>query len=85
MSPAKVTVDDVTDLVSRAGLKFEDGHANDYSVLLGDMEDTIASLGDDKDLMPRPDLSKYPRTDIHVPQDTEGGGWAIKVGTRRCE
>lgn len=83
MSAAKVTVDKVTDLVSGAGLKIEDGHAKDYCVLLGDMEDTIASLSDDKDLMPRPDLSKYPRTEIHVPKDTEGGGWATKVSTCR--
>lgn len=79
MSPAKVSVDEITSLVSQAGLKIEDGHAGDYSVLLGELEDTIAKLGDDKEVMPRPDLAKYPRTDIHVPKDTEGGGWATKA------
>lgn len=79
MSPAKVSVDAVTDLVSKAGLKIQDGHAEDYSVLLDGLEDAIAKLSDDKDLMPKPDLSKYPRTDVHVPQDTQGGGWAAKA------
>lgn len=63
--------------MSKAGLKVED--TEDYSALLGVLEDAIAKLGDDKELMPRPDLSKYPRTDVHVPKDTEGGGWATKV------
>lgn len=79
MSPAKVSLDEITGLVSGAGLKLEDGHVEDYSVLLSEMEDAIAKLGDDQELLPRPDLSKYPRTDVQVPKDTEGGGWAIKA------
>lgn len=79
MSNLKVSANDITGLVSKAGLKFEDGHEQDYSVLLSTMEDAIASLSDDKELMPRPDLSKYPRTDIYIPKDSEGGGWATKV------
>lgn len=84
MSNLKVTADDITGLVSKAGLKLEDGHEQDYGVLLSIMEDTIASLSDDKILMPRPDLSKYPRTDIHIPKDSEGGGWATKVSISQC-
>lgn len=63
--------------MSKVGLRVED--TEDYSALLGSLEDAIAKLGDDKELMPRPDLSKYPRTDVHVPKDTEGGGWATKA------
>lgn len=84
MSTLKVTANDITDLVSKAGLKIEDGHDQDYSVLLSTMEDSIAALTDDQILMPRPDLSKYPRTDIHIPKDSEGGGWATKVSSSRC-
>lgn len=79
MSPATVTANEITSLASGAGLKLEDGHAKDYGVLMSDFETLVAKLGDDADLMPRPDLSKYPRTDVHVPKDTEGGGWATKV------
>lgn len=84
MSTLKVTANDITGLVSKAGLKIEDGHEKDYSVLLSTMEDAIAALTDDKVLMPRPDLSKYPRTDVHIPKDTEGGGWATKVSSCGC-
>lgn len=48
-------------------------------MLMSALEDSIAQLRDDKDLMPRPDLAKYPRTDVHIPEDTDGGGWAIRV------
>lgn len=76
-APAKVSAAEVTSLLTKAGLR--DEYAEDYSALLGALDGMIARLGDDKDLMPRPDLSKYPRTDIHVPKDTEGGGWATKA------
>ncbi|KAJ4396066.1 hypothetical protein N0V93_000283 [Gnomoniopsis smithogilvyi] len=79
MSAAKVTVNDITGLASKAGLKLEDGHEEDYSVLMSGLEDLIAQLGDDKPLMPRPDLDKYPRTDVHIPENSEGGGWATKA------
>lgn len=84
MSNLKVTANDITGLVSKAGLKIEDGHEKDYSVLLSTMEDAIAALTDDKILMPRPDLSKYPRTDVQIPKDSEGGGWATKASPCRC-
>lgn len=85
MSAAKVTVNDITGLVSKAGLKLEDGHEQDYSVLMSALEDSITQLSDDKVLMPRPDLNRYPRTDIHIPQDSEGGGWATKVRKFCCK
>ncbi|CAN8105676.1 unnamed protein product [Discula destructiva] len=79
MSPAKVTANEIAGLASKAGLKLEDGHQEDYSVLMCALEDCIDQLGDDKELMPRPDLTKYPRTDVHIPEDSEGGGWATKA------
>lgn len=79
MSPTKVCANDIIDLVSKAGLKIEDGHEEDYSALMSSLEDSIAQLSDDKSLMPRPDLTKYPRADVHIPKDSEGGGWATKV------
>lgn len=84
MSATKVTVNDITGLASKAGLKLEDGHEEDYSVLMTSLEDSIAQLSDDKLLMPCPDLNKYPRTDVHIPDDSEGGGWATKVRRKSC-
>lgn len=81
MSSTKVTAEQVTDLASKAGLKLKDGHAEDYSILTNVFEEALAKLPDDQELMPRPDLSKYPRTDVKIPTgaETEGGGWATKV------
>lgn len=83
MSPARATVEEVTDLVSKAGLKVEDAHIKEYSSLLGQFDDIVAQLADDKALFPRPDLSNYPRTDVHIPEDNNKGGWATMVRTSR--
>lgn len=83
MSQTKVSAVEITDIASKAGLKLEDGHAEDYSAMTNAFEGLVASLGDDKALFPIPDLSKYPRTDIHIPdsKDTDGGGWATRVSS----
>lgn len=82
MSPVEVSVDEITSLATKAGLKLEEGHAEDYSIMTTEFEDLVASLGDDKLLFPKPDLTKYPREHVHVPEpkDTDGGGWATRVG-----
>lgn len=84
MSPVEVSVDEITGLATKAGLKLEEGHAQDYSVLTSEFEKLVASLGDDKLLYPKPDLTKYPRENVHIPEpkDADGGGWATKVSTR---
>lgn len=80
-SPIKVTVGDVSDLVSKAGLKLDDAHVKDYTTLLDQFDDVVAQLSDDRELFPRPDLSKYPRTNVHIPEDNNKGGWATMVST----
>lgn len=83
MSPVEVSVDEITGLAAKAGLRLEEGHAEDYSAMTSEFEGLVASLGDDKLLFPKPDLTKYPREDIHIPEpkDTDGGGWATKVSS----
>lgn len=83
MSPVEVSVDEIAGLAAKAGLKLEEGHAEDYSVLTTEFEDLVARLGDDKLLFPKPDLTKYPRENVHIPEpkDADGGGWATKVST----
>lgn len=84
MSPVEVSVDEIAGLAAKAGLKLEEGHAEDYSIMTTEFENLVASLGDDKLLFPRPDLTKYPRENVHVPEpkDTDGGGWATMVSTK---
>jgi amidase len=75
----KVAVEDVLSVASKGGLKLSDQMAEDFVTLVSGLESVIASLPDDSCVVPVPDLSKYPRTDIHVPEDNELGGWAAKV------
>ncbi|KAI1857727.1 hypothetical protein JX265_011142 [Neoarthrinium moseri] len=79
----RVAPEDLKPILSQAGLSLSPPLLEDYSKLLSGLDAAIASLPDDKPGIPCPDLEKYPRTDIHVPKDTEGGGWAIKV-TAKC-
>lgn len=83
MSPVEVSVDEIAGLAAKAGLNLEEGHAEDYTVLTTEFENLVARLGDDKLLFPRPDLAKYPRENVHIPEpkDADGGGWATKVST----
>ncbi|KAI0100434.1 amidase signature enzyme [Hypoxylon sp. NC0597] len=79
----RVTEDELRPLATKAGLKLSEPLLEDYSVLISALDAAIASLPDDKSVLPRPDLTKYPRTDIHIPEDNELGAWATKV-TARC-
>lgn len=75
----KVAVEDVLGVASKGGLKLSDQMAEDFVTLVSGLESVIASLPDDSCVIPVPDLSKYPRTDIHVPEDNDLGGWAAKA------
>ncbi|KAK3064085.1 hypothetical protein LTS18_010246 [Coniosporium uncinatum] len=71
----------VKDLVANAGLKLSDGAIEDWSVLLGSLDDAIKEVLARGDDISRPDLSKYPRSDIFAPKDAEEsdkGGWATR-------
>lgn len=76
----KVDVEDVMSIAAKGGIKLTDKMAKDFVTLVSGLEAVIASLPDDSCVIPIPDLSKYPRTDIHVPEDNDLGGWATKVG-----
>ncbi|KAI1076636.1 amidase signature enzyme [Whalleya microplaca] len=79
----KVTGDDLKPLLAKAGLELSPPLVEDYTTLLSSLEAAISAIPDDKTVLPRPDLEKYPRTDIHIPDDTEFGAWATKV-TAKC-
>ncbi|KAI4864961.1 amidase signature enzyme [Hypoxylon rubiginosum] len=79
----QVTEEDLQPILTKAGLELSDPLLQDYSTLLSGLDAAIASLPDDKAVKPHPDLTKYPRTDIHIPDDNEFGAWATKV-TAKC-
>ncbi|KAI1499578.1 amidase signature domain-containing protein [Biscogniauxia marginata] len=81
----KVTDGDLKLLLSKAGLELSSSLLNDFSSLVSNLGASIEALPDDKTVLPRPDLTKYPRTNIHVPnpEDNDLGAWATKV-TAKC-
>ena len=75
--------DEVASLASTAGIMIPDKHVDDFAKLLGAFEQTVDVLLEEEDYVPEVDLDKYPRTDVHVPDDTDKGGWATKC-TAKC-
>jgi amidase len=78
-SATKVKGEDLKPVLTKAGLELAESLVEEYSALLTSFEAALDSLPDDGPIQPRPDLEKYPRTDIHIPEDTEFGVWATKV------
>lgn len=76
----KLTPDEVNAIASKAGLSIKVGHVDDFARLLGALDQSVKSVLAEEDYFPRPDLTKYPRTDIHVPEaaKSDKGGWATK-------
>lgn len=78
----RVAVEDVVDIAAKGGIKLSDQMAADFVTLVSGLEAIIVNLPDDSCVIPIPNLSKYPRSDIHVPEDNDLGGWAAKVRNR---
>lgn len=81
-TPQGRVAEELQPLLTKAGLELPNPLVEDYSTLISSLDAAIASLPDDKDVKPYPDLAKYPRTDIHIPEDNEFGAWATKVRDR---
>lgn len=79
----RVSEDDLRPVVTKAGLELSEPLLENFSTLISSLDKAISSLPDDKDVFPRPDLVKYPRTDIHIPEDNDQGAWATKA-TVKC-
>ncbi|KAI2777994.1 putative amidase [Daldinia loculata] len=79
----RVVKDELQPILAKAGLELPTTLLEDHGAFISSLDDIIASLPDDKSILPYPDLTKYPRTDIHVPEDNELGAWATKV-TAKC-
>ncbi|KAI2607794.1 amidase signature enzyme [Hypoxylon sp. NC1633] len=79
----RVTEEELRPVLAEAGLELSEPLLGDFSTLISSLEAAIASLPDGKNVLPYPDLTKYPRTDIHIPEDNEMGAWATKV-TAKC-
>ncbi|KAG9241951.1 amidase signature domain-containing protein [Calycina marina] len=76
-----VPVADITILAESAGLTIPSAELNDWSILLSGLNACAKDVLAIPDYFPVPDLSLYPRTNIHLPPsaDREKGGWAWKA------
>ncbi len=75
----RVTGEELKPVLKKAGLELSESLVEEFSTLLTGFETAIDSLPDDRQVQPRPDLEKYPRKDIRIPEDNEFGAWATKV------
>ncbi|KIW73159.1 hypothetical protein PV04_01297 [Phialophora macrospora] len=74
----KLDAAEVRGLAQRAGISLRERDIDDWGVILGSFSDTAQHILNEDDGLPIPDPNKYIRTDIHVPEDTNGGGWATR-------
>lgn len=77
----KLSPEEVATLSFKSGLKIKDNHVDDFARLLGALDQSVKEVLSDEDYYPKPDLNKYTRNDIHIPENAEQsdkGGWATK-------
>ncbi|KAI1204606.1 amidase signature enzyme [Annulohypoxylon truncatum] len=79
----KVSEDELRPIITKAGLELSEPLLENFSTLISSLDKAISALPDDKSVLPRPNLAKYPRTDVHIPEDNDLGAWATKV-TVKC-
>lgn len=82
-----VPTDDVDTLCKKAGLTAPQSHMKDWGTMLGAMEQSILSVLEEEDYVPKVDLNKYPRTDILIPkyENSCKGDWAAKCVAKAIE
>ncbi|KAF9891031.1 hypothetical protein FE257_005290 [Aspergillus nanangensis] len=83
---SRLETQEVQNIASSGGLQLKHSEVEDFRVLLGNFEDCVSKILSAEDYLPYPDLKKYPRTDIHIPNTTDGekGGWATRC-TIKCQ
>ena len=81
----KIPTSEVNSLCTKAGLTAPESHIDDWATLLGALDQSVQFVLGEEDYVPKVDLWKYPRTDIHIPKDTRKGGWATKCIAKAVE
>ncbi|KAK5677960.1 hypothetical protein LTS10_009844 [Elasticomyces elasticus] len=74
----KLSAEDVKAIATKANLELLEADVPDFQRLLGAIDQNIQDVLAADDYYPVPDLAKYPRTEIHIPTDTDKGGWATR-------
>ncbi|KAK7033059.1 amidase signature enzyme [Favolaschia claudopus] len=78
-----VTPSQIQETAARLGLKVADADLDAYCLLTSSLDACIALVDAEEDYLPRLDLQRFPRVDIHRPtaeeNATEYNAWAYKV------
>ncbi|EXJ94658.1 hypothetical protein A1O1_03054 [Capronia coronata CBS 617.96] len=74
----KLDAAEIRSLTSKAGLSLPESAVEDWRTLLGLFEDSAQLVFKEDDGLPTPDPARYIRTDVHVPEDNNKGGWATR-------
>ncbi len=78
-STQKISATDVVRLAAESGIVLSPEHETEWAEILSGIDEEAQTILAMEDYLPKIDLEKYPRTDIHVPLDTVRGGWTLKV------
>lgn len=81
----KLSAGEVAELAAGANIKIADEHLDDFGILLGALAQSVESILAQDDYTPTPDLDKYLRTDVHIPSDTDSGGWATRCVAKSAQ
>jgi len=79
----KLPADEVKHLGAKVGINIKEEHVDDFARLLGALDQSVDEILRAPDHTLKADFSRYPREDIHVPENTDKGGWALKC-TAKC-
>jgi amidase len=77
----KLASGEIITLSSKANLAIKKSYVDDFARLLGALDQSVKSILESDDYVPKPDLARYQRTDITIPkgsEETDQGGWAIR-------
>lgn len=80
--PPKINNNEVRQLATNAGISIPEDHVSDFATLLGAVDQAMQEVLEEEDYVPKPDLAKYPRFDIHEPSGDNENGWATRCITR---
>lgn len=75
----KVTTEVVEELAAESGIRLYPDHEPEWADILNCLDESAKAILEMDDYLPEVDFTRYPRIDVHVPQDTVRGGWALKV------
>lgn len=74
-----VTPELVVQLAAESEIVLPIKHEAEWATVLMELDDSARDILTMGDYFPEVDLKKYLRTEVEIPNDNFGGGWALKV------